>query len=256
MDDVECGVESIEQLIPSIKLIFNCLRKSGLKLSREKSLLGSEKVRVLGNVVTKEGLQPEKKTIEKFVETLEIPNSVKQVKRIMGFLHLFRSFIPNLNDHLVPFYKLLRENVSFEITNEIKNSFAILSGKLETTTTQLLRLAEPGLQSAILFDVCYHSSRFVLMIEDYVKTTKERLLNLMHLSHSDLKLSMQRSWRCQLSEGVPIFVLPWKRLLIPYGVEKNRYSYWLTTKVWLDSSEPKQFPLHYGVTCTEFQHSI
>ena len=82
MDDVECGVESIEQLIPSIQLIFNCLRKSGLKLSPEKSLLGSEKVRVLGNVVTKEGLQPEKKTIEKFVETLEIPNSVIQWNKL------------------------------------------------------------------------------------------------------------------------------------------------------------------------------
>ena len=130
---------------------------------------------------------------EKILKTLEIPKSVKRVKRLIGFLQFFRRFIPNLNERLIPFYKLLRRNASFEITEEIKNAFEILKEKLETTTKQTLRLAQPGHQHAILCDASYHSSGFVLMIEDYVKKTKEKQLNLMHRCHLDRKSSIQRN---------------------------------------------------------------
>ena len=51
-------------------------------------------------------------------------------------------------------------------------AFETLKQKLQTTATQTLRLAKPGLQYAILCDASYHSSGFVLMIEDYVKNDK------------------------------------------------------------------------------------
>ena len=76
MDDIGCRVESTEQLIPTLQLIFECLRRAGLKLSPEKCVFGSEKVRLLGNVTTKERLQPEKDKLEKFLKTLETPKTV------------------------------------------------------------------------------------------------------------------------------------------------------------------------------------
>ena len=153
--------------IPGIphSLIFKCLRGSGLKLLLEKCYFRSQKLDFLGNVITKEGLQPEKDKTEKFLKTLEEPKSVKQVKRLTGYLLFFRSLIPNLNEHLIPFCKLLRKNVSFEITDGIKIASEILRDRLETTTTQTLTLAKLGLYYAILRDTSYHSTGFVLMIE-------------------------------------------------------------------------------------------
>ena len=98
---------------------------------------------------------------------------MKQVKRLIGFLQIFCSFIPNLSEHLILFYKLLRENVSFGITDEIKVAFEKLRDKLETSTTQTHRLAKPGLEYAILCDASYHSSGFVIFIEDYVQNKEE-----------------------------------------------------------------------------------
>ena len=60
MDDSGCGVESVQQLIPKLRLILKCLRRSGLKLSPEKCVFASEKVSFPGNVITKEGLHSEK----------------------------------------------------------------------------------------------------------------------------------------------------------------------------------------------------
>ena len=98
------------------------------------------------------------------------------MERLIGFLHFFRSFILNLNEHLILLYKLLRKNVSFEITDEVKDAFGSLKEQLFLTTTQTLRLTKPGLQYAIFCDTFYHSGRFVLMIEDYVKNDKEESL--------------------------------------------------------------------------------
>ena len=111
MDDIGCRVDSPEQLLPYLRQNFQCLRRSGLKLSPEKRVFGSEQVSFLGKVITKEGLKPEKEKIEKVLRTLEIPKSVKQVKRLIGFLQFFRNFIPNLNEHLIAFYKLLRKKM-------------------------------------------------------------------------------------------------------------------------------------------------
>ena len=168
MEDIGCGVHSPEQLLASLRQIFQCLRRSGLKLSPENCVFGSEQVSFFGNVITKEGLKPGKEKIEKFLRTLEVPESVKQVKRLIGFLQYFRIFIPNLNKGLIPYYNL-RKNISFELTEEKLKAFDTLKDKLQTTATQTLRLAKPGLQYAILCDASYHSSGFVLLIEDYVK---------------------------------------------------------------------------------------
>ena len=117
MDDIGCGVESIEQLIHILQLIFKCLRRSGLKLSIEKCVFGSVKVRFLGNVTTKEGLQPGKDKIQKFLKRLEKPKSVKQVKSLIGFLHFFCSFIPNLNEDLILLHKLSQKTGKYPKRN-------------------------------------------------------------------------------------------------------------------------------------------
>ena len=58
-----------------------------------------------------------------------------------------------------------------ELTDEIKNAFAKLRDKLETTTVRKLRLAKPRLRYAILCHASYQSSGFIILIEDYVKNS-------------------------------------------------------------------------------------
>ena len=80
-----------------------------------------------------------------------------------------------------------------KITDEIRIAFQILREKLETTTTQALTLAKPGLQHAILCDASYHSSGFVLMIEDYVKNNQGETVKSYALYHLDQKSSKQHN---------------------------------------------------------------
>ena len=96
----------------------------------------------LGNTITSEGITPETKKIEKFLDKVKIPQTVKQVKRLIGFTLFFRNFIPNLNEKLLPFYKLLRKDVDFRVRDDhIENLEQIKTDLLKAATT-ILRLAK------------------------------------------------------------------------------------------------------------------
>ena len=95
-----------------------------------------------------------------------MPQTVKQVKRLVGFLQFWRDFIPNLAQKLMPFYELLRKDQQQMITERHEKNLEILKIGLVKATSLTLRLAKPGLQ--------YYGTGFVLMIEDYIKTQNKQ----------------------------------------------------------------------------------
>ena len=160
MDDIGCGVETFEQMVPTFGQIFECLRKSGFRLTRHKCKFGMTSTNFLGNTITPKGLKPEIEKIEKFLNTMKLPVTVCQVKGLVGFVLFFRTFTPNLAQNLKLWYTLLREDVEIALKDEKKD--------LLQATQTTLRLAEPGQRYVILRDANYYSSGFVLMIEDYL----------------------------------------------------------------------------------------
>ena len=99
---------------------------------------------------------------------MKLSATLRQVKRLVGFVLFFRSFLPNLAQNLMPWYKLLRKNVEFELQDDHLKIFETLKKDLLQATNTTLRLAKPGQQYVILCDASYYSSGFVLMIEDYL----------------------------------------------------------------------------------------
>ena len=54
MDDFGNTVTNFEQLVPSIREIFICIRQSGLKLSPEKCEIATDTMKFLGNNISAE----------------------------------------------------------------------------------------------------------------------------------------------------------------------------------------------------------
>ena len=95
-----------------------------------------------------------------------MPKTVKQVKRLIGLVQFFRNYILNLGRKLLRFYKILRKENVFAITNDHHESYNTSKVDLTRATELTLRLAKPGLQYVILCDASFHGTGFVLMIED------------------------------------------------------------------------------------------
>ena len=174
MDGIGSAVKNFDELIPNLRKIFECIRKSGLKLSPDKCEIGTQKIKFLGKYITPAGVSTENSKIEKFLKNLRMPQTVKQVKRLVGFLQFWRDFIPNLSQKLMPFYELLKKNVQHVITEKHEENLKILKNDLIKATNLTLRLAKPGLQYVLLCDASYYGRGFVLMIEDYVKTPNKK----------------------------------------------------------------------------------
>ena len=168
MDDIAAGVDKFDEMIPALRKVFDCLRASGLKLSAHKCEIGTTKIDYLGSTNTPKGISPESAKIGNFLGQIRMPNTVKQVKRLIGCVQFFRKIIPNLEQKLLPFYNLLHEENVFTITNDHHESLNTLKADLTRATFLKLRLAKPGLQYVILCDASFHGTGFVLMIEDYL----------------------------------------------------------------------------------------
>ena len=86
MDDIGSAVNNYQELIPTLKKIFECTRKSGLRLSPKKCEIGTQRMKFLGNVVIPQGVTPEEAKISTFMSKIKMPRTVKQVKRLIGFV--------------------------------------------------------------------------------------------------------------------------------------------------------------------------
>ena len=139
-----------------------------MKLSAHKCEFGTTKIDYLGNTIALKRISPESAKIEKFLGQIRMPNSVKQAKRLIGFVQFFQNFIPNLGQNLLPFYNFLRNENVFTITSDHHELLNTLKADLSRATDLTLRLARPGLQYVILCDASFHCTGFVLMIEDYL----------------------------------------------------------------------------------------
>ena len=126
------------------------------------------KIDYLVSSITPKGLSPESAEIEKFLGQIRKPITVKQVKHLIGFVQVFRNFNTNLGQKRLPFYKLLRKENIFTVTNDHHESLVILKADLTRATDLTLRLAKPGFHYVILCDASFHGTGFVLMIEDYL----------------------------------------------------------------------------------------
>ena len=89
MDDIGCGVETFEQMVPILRQIFVCLRKSGLRLTPHKCEFGMPSINFLGNTITSKGLQPEKQKNSKVSEYDKTSNYCEKSETISWVYIIF-----------------------------------------------------------------------------------------------------------------------------------------------------------------------
>ena len=55
-DDIGSGVETFEQMVPALEQTFDCLRKSGRRLTPHKCEIGKTSIHIFGNTIATEGI--------------------------------------------------------------------------------------------------------------------------------------------------------------------------------------------------------
>ena len=91
LDDVIVYSATFEQHLERLRLVLDCLEKANLKLKWSKCSFSENTLKVLGHVVTKEGVGPDPEKLESvkdFPSPAEGHSRADRVKRVQSFLGL------------------------------------------------------------------------------------------------------------------------------------------------------------------------
>ena len=94
LDNICVFAETADQMLDRIQLVFNRLKEFSLKIKPKRSRFFQAKVDFLGHVLSKNGVSPNPKKIEKVCDW-PTPTNSKEVHSFNGLASYYRRFIPN-----------------------------------------------------------------------------------------------------------------------------------------------------------------
>ena len=120
IDDILTGSKTVEQMISNLREVFTRLEASGLKLNPKKCELCKNQLKFLGVLLSANGVEcdPEK---TKAVREMKMPQTRKQVQRLLGAANWFRNHIPEYAKHAKGVTDVLRGK-TFKMTKEAEES--------------------------------------------------------------------------------------------------------------------------------------
>ena len=129
LDDIIVFGKSIDECLDRLTLIFERLRKAGLKLKPKKCSLFKRKILYLGHVVSNEGVSCDPEKVEA-VARWTAPRTVRQVRTFLGTVGYYKRFIKGYADICRPLYDLTKKGVKFEWSPDCEDSFQTLKQRL------------------------------------------------------------------------------------------------------------------------------
>ena len=166
VDDIRIAANTATDLTRNIRAVFKCIRLAELKLTIEKCHFGVRQVEFLGRTISPEGISPQARKIQNFLDKLRFFKSKKALQRYLGFVNHYRNYIRRMAEKLNPFYKLLKTEVPINITSELKQTFHSVNKALSNACELALKQPTPGKQLVLMTDASFKSAGYALMTED------------------------------------------------------------------------------------------
>jgi hypothetical protein len=105
--------KSEENHIANLKETFSNLRGAGLKLNPKKCIFGVSKGKMLGYIISAEGIRANPDMTKAIISMVE-PSTKKEIQRLIGRIAALNRFISKLAEHSLPFFKALRSGDKIE----------------------------------------------------------------------------------------------------------------------------------------------
>lgn len=94
-----------------VRKVLQVLQRQGVKLRPEKCELFKREVRYVGRLVSAEGVRVDPKDLEAVLALkAKAPQTVGDLRRVIGFLSYYRSYIQNVSRIAQPLYELFKGN--------------------------------------------------------------------------------------------------------------------------------------------------
>ncbi|GFU92904.1 retrovirus-related Pol polyprotein from transposon 297 [Trichonephila clavipes] len=122
MNDVIITFPSFNEHLDHLNQVFTLLRDAGLTLNKEKCHFARDKLKYLGLVISKEGIETDNSKVKAITE-MKLPKNSKEVSKFLGMVGWYQKFIPKYADICEPLYLLKKKGGKFNWSTEAQDSF-------------------------------------------------------------------------------------------------------------------------------------
>ncbi|GFW12724.1 retrovirus-related Pol polyprotein from transposon opus [Trichonephila clavipes] len=142
MDDVIITSPSFKDHLDHLTQVFTLLRDAGLTLNKEKCHFARDKLKYLGLIISKEGIETDIKKIRAITE-MKPPKNNREMSKFLGMTGWYQKFIPRYADICEPLYQLKKKGAKFNLSAEAQDSFDQIKRTLtEASILQLPNFSE------------------------------------------------------------------------------------------------------------------
>ena len=204
LDDILVFSPDMESHLEHLRLLFDRLRSTDLKLKEVKCNFLKKHIQYLGHIVSGEGIisLPEKlDSIQKML----LPKTSKEVKQFLGLIGYYRKFVPRFSNLARPLNALTRKDMEFEWTSVCQESFDLLKASL--VMEPILTYPDPNLPYVLFTDANKYAWACVLT-QEKTHTIEGKETKILHpiTYMSGLFRGSQINWACLTKEAYVIYV--------------------------------------------------
>ena len=122
LDDLTPFSKSDQEHLKHLRQIFMTCRKYGISLNPKKSLFGLEEGKLLGHIISKDGIRIDPDRIQAILQVPH-PRNIKELQAFLGKINFLRRFIPNLAELFRLLNNMLKKDSKVKWTLEAKQAF-------------------------------------------------------------------------------------------------------------------------------------
>ena len=115
LDDILVFSPDMKSHLQHLRLLFERLRVTDLKLKEVKCNFLKKQIQYLGHTVLEEDITPLLEKLDSIQKMLP-PKTPKEVKQFLGLIGYYRMFVPRFSDLARPLNALTRKDVEFKWT--------------------------------------------------------------------------------------------------------------------------------------------
>jgi hypothetical protein len=117
LDDITVFSKSDKEHYRHLKKVFLKCRSFGISLNPKKSLFAMQEGKLLGHIVSVEGVRIDPRRVEA-IQALSIPRSKKEVQSFLGKINFLRRFVPNFVEEVKLITAMLKKGNEVRWTSE------------------------------------------------------------------------------------------------------------------------------------------
>ena len=149
LDDILITGATDQEHIHNVEEVLKRLQDHGIKLQNSKCTFLAKSVEYLGHVIDDKGLHTSSKKVAA-VQEAPLPRNQQQLRSLLGLLHYYGKFIPNLATLLHPMNQLMKLGSNWHWSSECEQAFA--QAKKLLSSAEVLAHYNPSLPLRLATD--------------------------------------------------------------------------------------------------------